>query len=133
MATLPSSVRVGVASVRRTRRIVTMLAFALCLAGCDALARSEPVDVRSSDTDTPAAQCYLAGTAAELILDPSVGLAWRFGPEDIRPVIWPRGYTARRVGSEIKVMNSHGVVIARSGRMVEFGFIKFESGVVYGC
>jgi hypothetical protein len=60
-------------------------------------------------------------------------LAWRFGPDDIRPVIWPRGYTARRVGSEIQVVNRDGLVIARSGRMVEFGFIKFEPGLVYGC
>ncbi len=112
---------------------MTMLALALCLLGCDALARSEPVEVRTSVTDTLDAQCYLAGTAAELILDPSVGLAWRFGPDDIRPVIWPRGYTARRVGSEIQVVNRDGLVIARSGRVVEFGFIKFEPGLVYGC
>ena len=110
-----------------------MLALALCLLGCDALARSEPIEVRTSETNAHDAQCFLAGAAAELILDPSVGLAWRSGPSDIRPVIWPRGYTARRVGFDIQVVNRNGLVIARSGRMVEFGFIKFESGFVYGC
>lgn len=109
-----------------------MLALALCLLGCNALARPEPIEVRTSDTDTLDG-CYLAGTAAELILDPNAGLAWRFGPDDIRPVIWPRGYTARRVGSEIQVVNRDGLVIVRSGRVVEFGFIKFEPGLVYGC
>jgi hypothetical protein len=97
------------------------------------LARSEPVEVRTSDTDTLDAQCFLAGTAAELILDPSVGLAWKFGPDDIRPIIWPRGYAARRVGSEIQVVNRDRVVIARSGTFAEFGLIKYESGFVYGC
>jgi len=110
-----------------------MFALALCLLGCNALARSEPVEVRTSDRDTLDAQCYLAGTAAELILDPSVGLAWKFGPDDIRPVIWPRGYTARLVGSKIEVWNRDGPVIARSGTMAEFGLVKYESGFVYGC
>jgi hypothetical protein len=116
------------------RRITTTLALALCLLGCDAFASaSGPIAVRTTDSDAVDPNCYLAGTAAELILDPSAGLAWRFGPDDIRPVIWPRGYTARRVGSEIQVLNRDGFVIARSGRTVEFGFIKFESGFVYGC
>jgi hypothetical protein len=112
---------------------MTMLALALCLLGCDALAQSEPIEVRTSDSGTLDAQCYLAGTAAELILDPSIGLAWRFGRDDIRRVIWPRGYTARRVGSEIQVVNRDGLVIARSGKVVEFGFVKMEPGLVYGC
>ena len=117
----------------QTRLISSIFALALVLLGCDALAGSGRIDVRTSDTDAPVAQCYLAGAAAELVLDPGVGVAWKFGPDDIRPVIWPRGYTARRVGSEIQVLNREGTVIARSGSRVEFGFIKFDSGFVYGC
>ena len=116
------------------RRIATSLALALCLLGCDAsVPASEPIALRTTDSDAVDPNCYLAGTAAQLILDPSAGLAWRFGPDDIRPVIWPRGYTARRVGSEIQVLNPDGFVVARSGTTAEFGFIKFESGFVYGC
>jgi hypothetical protein len=115
------------------RRITATFALALCFVGCDAfIGAPAPIALRTTDTDI-SSNCYLAGTAAELILDPSAGLAWQLGPDDIRPVIWPRGYTAQRVGSEIQVLNRDGLVIARSGRTVELGIIKSESGFVYGC
>ncbi len=68
-----------------------------------------------------------------LVLNPNVGLAWKSGPDYMRPVIWPLGYTARQVGAEIQVLNGDGRVIARSGRVVEFNIIKVESGFVYSC
>jgi hypothetical protein len=116
------------------RRIMTLLALALCLLGCDAgVLPRDRVALRTSDTDTIGAPCFLSGWESELILDPRSGLAWSAGPDDIRPVIWPRGFTARRIGSEVEVLDRDGEVVATTGRKVEVTYTKMESGLVFAC
>ena len=48
---------------------------------------------------------------AELVADAEHGTTFN-GP----PVVWPRGYTGRRVGSEIEVLSAGGNVRATTGR-----------------
>lgn len=115
------------------RRIMTSLALALSLLGCDATVLPwDHVALRTSDSDTPPL-CFLAGVEGELIVDPELGIAWRVGPDDIRPVIWPRGFTGRRVGAEVEVMDRDGEVVATTGWKGEITYSKMEPGLVYAC
>jgi hypothetical protein len=115
------------------RRIVTSLALALCLLGCDAgVLPWDQIPLRTSDTDTPVG-CFLAGVEGELIVDPEFGLAWRAGTDDIRPVVWPRGFTGRRVGIEVEVLDRDGKVVATTGWKGEITYSKLESGLVFAC
>ena len=115
------------------RRIMTTLALALCLLGCGAVVLPwDRVALRTSDTDT-SSECSLSGRRGELILDAEFGLAWSAGPDDIRPVIWPRGFTGRRVGSEVEVLDRDGNVVATTGREYEINYNKLEHGWVYAC
>jgi len=115
-------------------RIMTILALAICLLGCDTgVLSGDAVALRTSDTDTIGTPCFLSGVEGELILDASSGLAWRLGPDDIRPVIWPRGFTARHVGSEVQVVDRDGQVVATTGRKVEVPYTRMESGLVFAC
>jgi hypothetical protein len=115
------------------RRIMTSLALALSLLGCDAtVLPGAQVALRTTDTDTPPL-CFLAGAEGELIVDPELGIAWRVGPDDIRPVIWPRGFTGRRVGTEVEVMDRDGKGVATTGWKGEITFSKMEPGLVYAC
>ena len=60
------------------------------------------------------------------------GLVWLSGT-DILPVIWPRGFVGRRVGSEVEVLDRDGNVMATTGREYQINFNKLEDGWVYAC
>jgi hypothetical protein len=110
-----------------------LLALALGLLGCDGVVLPwDQVALRTSETDTPP-DCFLSGREGELIVDPELGLAWRADPDDIRPVIWPRGYTGRRVGSEVEVLDRDGRVVATTGWKGEITYSKLEAGLVFAC
>lgn len=112
------------------RRIAAMLALALYLLGCDATVR-----LRTSDTDTPLG-CFLMGTFGKLIVDAKYGTALH-GPDAIRPVVWPRGFTGRRVGSEVEVLDRGGRLVATTGKAYEImyntGPPGRNPGELYAC
>jgi hypothetical protein len=91
------------------RRIATV-SLALFLAGCGALGpRGEQVPLLTGSLG-----CYAGGEGgptAELIVDPEYGTSFAG-----RPVMWPTGYTAWRVGSQIEVRDGGGNLKAATGR-----------------
>jgi len=58
--------------------------------------------------------CYTDFAVGQLVVDAAYGAAI---VENGRPtpVMWPPGYTARRAGSEVEVLDPHGSVVARTG------------------
>jgi hypothetical protein len=57
--------------------------------------------------------CYLSAFDGELVMDPTAGMV--FAAQGRRmPVLWPKGWTARRSGSEIEVLYPGGTVFART-------------------
>ena len=71
--------------------------------------------------------CITYFNIGTLIADPETGTAAQGigdrpdGEFGIRPLIWPIGYTARRLaGGEIEVLNGKGEVIATTGRIYQF-------------
>ena len=93
------------------RRIATV-GLVLLLAGCSAALEAtlgEQVPLL-----TGALGCYAGGeggATGPLIAEPQYGTSW-FG----KPVMWPSGYTARRAGTEVAVLDTHGNVKAMTGR-----------------
>jgi|SRR5262245_18666751 len=101
------------------RRLVGSAALALALLGCYAGGASTRV---AAPTPSPGAvplltgalSCYAGGeggATAPLLAEPQYGTSW-LG----MPVMWPSGYTARRAGSEVEVLDTQGKVIATTGR-----------------
>ena len=58
--------------------------------------------------------CYLAAFNGELVMDPTAGLVFAVDDGRRLPVVWPGGWTAHRVGSEIEVLYPGGTVFART-------------------
>jgi len=116
----------GVAAVRR---VTTTLALALFLLGCGSAA---PVGKSAAPSDKPSEapqggpvelltgvdSCWAGGAWGSeglLVADPEYGT--RFGG---KPAMWPVGYTGRRVGSEVAVVDQAGRVVATTGRRYYF-------------
>lgn len=116
-----------------SRRIPITLALALFLLGGALLA---PWTVRTLLTiqlatgvnpEFPNGGCYAMEVTGELISDPEYGTAmvpsgsWATPPIRV-PLIWPLGYTARRVpGGDVEVLSATRDVVAITGQTYQFG------------
>ena len=72
-----------------------------------------PVPLRTSELGTGTVGCYPSSTEGELKADPARGTV--IGSTLI---VWPKGYTGRRSGAEIEVLDASGAVVARTGTKV---------------
>ena len=94
------------------KRLVTTIAVVLCLVGCGPSAGSLLTG------DPLGGGCYLATGSGRLVVDPSYGTAiiGDGGTVDqLTVVAWRPGYTARRNGSEVEVLDPQGRVVATTG------------------
>jgi hypothetical protein len=103
---------------------------ALSLVGCGAWPWDRPPLLTRAETDDPNTGCVLMGFFGQLVPDPESGTAI-VGALDRHPIRWPHGYTARRVGSELEVIDPIGKVVAVTGMQVEL-FYLFESKLYEG-
>src|SRR5258708_17076203 len=98
---------------------------ALCLMGCGLGPGGDPVQLATGVGEFPvpadgSTACITYDNVGLLIADPETGTAAQ-GDYGIRPLIWPVGYTARRLaGGEIVVLNGKGNVVATTGRKYQF-------------
>ena len=97
-------------------RVVTLLALSLGLLGCAPGApRDEPVPLLTVETQTRFGFCVLdAFYVSDVIADPTSGV-----PTDAatgESFAWPKGFTARRAGSEVEVIDAAGKVVLMTGR-----------------
>jgi hypothetical protein len=125
-AAYPPNVRQqGVAAIRRGTCTV---ALALCLLGCDSVVLPwDRVQLLTDDADkytvnadgTLHVGCGLMPTTGDLIADATSGTAYKDGT----PTMWLPGYTGRRVGSEVEVLDRDGKVVATTGKRYQFYFV----------
>jgi hypothetical protein len=123
-----------------TKRVAASVALTLCLVGCGLLSsKGDPVRLLTS----PQRECFAADVSGLLVVDPTDGTAivannhpsmvWL---SDVPvTVAWPPGFTARRSGSEVEVLDPQGKVVATTGRSYQFlgGFVAAggSSGIVW--
>lgn len=125
---------------RVTKQLATIVvALALCLGGCGSLPGSEPVQILTA----PELECFAADAAGRLVVDPTYGTAiigdghtnMLVGGNVPVTVAWPPGFTARRSGSEVEVLDPQGNVVATTGRSYQFnaGYVSAggSSGLVW--
>jgi hypothetical protein len=60
--------------------------------------------------------CFLDWAVGLLSVDPTSGTTVKDeGTGQVMPIMWKPGYTARRVGSEVSVLDPNGTVVATTG------------------
>jgi len=116
-----------------TRQLAAILvALALCLVGCGWLPpHGDPVQLITGPPHHTG--CFAADVSGLLVVDPTYGTAivannhpsmvWL---SDVPvTVAWRPGFTARRSGSEVEVLDPQGNVVATTGRSYQFlgGFV----------
>lgn len=118
-----------------TKQLATIvIALALCLVGCGWLPPyGDPVQVLTGPPDGNGGGCFAAYAAGLLVVDPTYGTAiigdghpnMLVGGDVPVTVAWRPGFTARRSGSEVEVLNPQGNVVATTGRSYHFmgGFV----------
>jgi hypothetical protein len=97
------------------RRAVLVLALLAAVAAC---APGEPVALLTSSGNPG---CFVANTTGMLIADPSAGTAIiqeDMGKQTVG-VRWPEGYTGRRSGNGVEVLDRAGHAVARTGERYE--------------
>jgi hypothetical protein len=102
------------------RRVLLVSLAALLLAGCGA--SGEPVPLLTATEPDPlgSGACYLWWGQGELIEDATHGTAISEPSGNIITLKWPMGYTARRSGGTIEVLDTTGNVAAMTGRKYQF-------------
>jgi hypothetical protein len=121
-----------------TKRVAAALALLLCLVGCDVapapdgeavLILTGPPNYRYDHGG-----CFTNSARGQLFVDPTYGTA--IVDEDMIavtgtrpppvPVAWRPGFTARRLGTEVEVLDPNGRVVAITGRsyLIPGGYVN---------
>lgn len=109
---------------KRTRRL-GLLASALALTiGVAASAASSSVPLNYLSSSNGPHVCFLAGFTGTLEDDLTAGLVFADQYGRRIPVLWQPGWTARKSGAVIEVIDSWGTVFARTG-----GYFSPNGGV----
>ena len=107
------------ATAGRIRRAGTALALAVGLLGCGfTLPPGDAVPLLTGVVPqyTGNGGCFLGSEIGKLIVDQRYGTALMYGDGGPVPVMWKPGFTGRRVGSDVLVLDPVGDVVATTGR-----------------
>ena len=77
-------------------------------------------------TGVSAEACYAGGEPGQtgpLLPDAQYGTSFKG-----KPVMWPDGFSARRAGDQVEVRNSHGQVVATTGRLYHISRAPLDNG-----
>jgi len=92
------------------RRVLTALALALSLLGC--ATTSDDVPLLTNEMERGGG-CWLLHVVVDVFANTTFGTA--VGSAGGAPLTWPRGYTARRAGTEVEVLDRDGKVVLKTG------------------
>jgi hypothetical protein len=100
------------------KRVAATLALALTIAIAVLVLYLGPVSILTGNGG-----CFLNAIDGPLVVDPKYGTAMAFGDHMV-VIAWGSGYTARRDGSEVSVLDPDGNVVATTGKKyrIEGGF-----------
>ena len=93
------------------RRIAITFALALCLLACGT-EKGDPVPLVTDETQEGGG-CWLLHVVVDVVADPATGTP---SVKDSGAALqWPRGYSARRAGNEVEVLDAAGSVVLTTG------------------
>jgi hypothetical protein len=75
---------------------------------------------------------YLSYAEGELVEDGRTGTAYKY-EDDVHPLTWPIGFTARRSGESIEVLSPDGTVWAVTGHKYHFFGVSLPVWTGPGC
>jgi len=102
-----------------TRRSALALVLGLVLVLAFAVSFLWPVPLLTAPDDGMVG-CFTSGASGILTVDATYGTAIIENDAPI-PVMWPIGYTGRRSGSQVEIVDKSGHVVARTGTQVQIG------------
>ena len=102
------------------RRVLLASLAALLVVGCGAFGDRVPLLTAAEPDPVGGGGCYLWYGEGVLIEDATAGTALQQSDCVIIALKWPRGYTARRSGGTIEVLDEMWQVVARTGRTYRF-------------
>lgn len=70
--------------------------------------------------------CFVDVRPGVLVADPNFGTASRVEGGGELPVMWPHGFTARRAGSEVEVLDAEGNVHATTGTFYNLTGARYQ-------
>jgi len=108
----------------RIRKLLALALVASVLAGC-----SVPLATAAG----PAQNCDLALIAGSLERHPQTGLGIATSGEEVTPVQWPFGYSARMEISTVVLVDEAGKVVAREHDRVEASGGAGAGGTWFAC
>ena len=108
---------------RRARSGCTLVVLALLAASCSSAGASQTPDaavvaIRTLAPPGPNDICLLARGGGTLVVDPVSGLGVADTNGHVTHVYWPFGYSARRDGENIALLDREGRVVAHLGDVI---------------
>jgi hypothetical protein len=101
-------------------RVTATLVLTLWLLGCGSLVPpappGEPVELLTGVMPFDEDECSADGLVAVLLVDPRYGTTMAGAYGQRYPVMWRPGFTGRRVGSEVVVVDPGGNLVAITGQ-----------------
>jgi hypothetical protein len=121
-------------SFSRTRQLALLLGFALAV-GVPSWWFGGGVALKTGGISggSGAVGCYTSGTIGELVADPVAGTAIIERSGRRIAVTWPRGWTGRRSGWEVEVVNASNAVVLRTGTRVSLMGGYYSDGSFLTC
>jgi hypothetical protein len=114
------------------RRITAGLALAFCLIGC-ASSGGGSVPLKTDESVTRYGDmCILMHEVVDVTADPLSGEPVLNGGGGAYDVSWPHGFTARRAGSEVEVLDASGSVVLTTGARYWICPSEYLNGWVVG-
>jgi hypothetical protein len=96
------------------RRITAGLALAFCLHGGGSV--GDFVPLATDERINAFGMCYFLYRVVDVVADPISGEPILKGTKGTNySVTWPRGFSARRAGSEVEVLDTSGTVVLTTG------------------
>ena len=121
-----------------TKRVFVTLVLAMVAVGCALLRDRVPLLAGDYDGMASSGACFASmSVRGPLVVDPTYGTAVMDGvviegatSAHVVPVAWRPGFTARRSGPEVEVLDPQGNVVAVTGRryVIPGGYVTPGSG-----
>jgi hypothetical protein len=120
-------------SFSKTRQLALVLGFALAVGVPSLWFEGVALKTGGISGGSGAVGCYTSGTIGELVADPVAGTAIIERSGRRIAVTWPKGWTGRRSGWEVEVVDASNAAVLRTGTRVSLMGGYHSDGTFLTC